>query len=318
MEQEKNKVPSQENENPGLEKFQRAQELYERYFISNEEADFEEMITVLDSIYKNRVKSELREKGCCDKENYEDAMQEARQGIWTRIKKQRETGELHKEFSQYCGGIYTYKVVYLDANLPDSDGTYGELAADPNKKNRAESEVFAEESRNIFGIYLQKYCQAMTNAKAEPPRALALYYARILPHVLYIMYGIETIPDSKGASAAWAFEHMQEKTMEILGEQSEEEMQEWLYDSLRWSENFWNQMDLEIYVNSERKLLKDVVYTEVYDQRRIDDWSESMHKTVTELAHREIKKDKRLANWAVDHIVESDKTYNLFKGGRKK
>ena len=62
MEQEKNKVPSQENENPGLEKFQRAQELYERYFISNEEADFEEMITVLDSIYKNRVKSELREK----------------------------------------------------------------------------------------------------------------------------------------------------------------------------------------------------------------------------------------------------------------
>lgn len=208
MEQEKNKVPSQENENPGLEKFQRAQELYERYFISNEEADFEEMITVLDSIYKNRVKSELREKGCCDKENYEDAMQEARQGIWTRIKKQRETGELHKEFSQYCGGIYTYKavdiakkknsyeqkmrevkkkgkkgkedqksymeVVYLDANLPDSDGTYGELAADPNKKNRAESEVFAEESRNIFGIYLQKYCQAMTNAKAEPPRALAL------------------------------------------------------------------------------------------------------------------------------------------------
>ena len=254
MEQEKNKVPSQDNENPGSEKFQRAQELYERYFISNEEADFEEMITVLDSIYKNRVKSELREKGCCDKENYEDAMQEARQGIWTRIKKQRETGELHKEFSQYCGGIYTYKavdiakkknsyeqkmrevkkkgkkgkedqksymeVVYLDANLPDSDGTYGELAADPNKKNRAESEVFAEESRNIFGIYLQKYCQAMTNAKAEPPRALALYYARILPHVLYIMYGIETIPDTKGASAAWAFEHMQEMTMEILGEQS--------------------------------------------------------------------------------------------------
>ena len=191
MEQEKNKVPSQENENPGLEKFQRAQELYERYFISNEEADFEEMITVLDSIYKNRVKSELREKGCCDKENYEDAMQEARQGIWTRIKKQRETGELHKEFSQYCGGIYTYKavdiankknsyeqkltevkrkgkkgkedqkdpqkqksymeVVYLDANLPDSDGTYGELAADPNKKNRAESEVLRRNQEIFLG-----------------------------------------------------------------------------------------------------------------------------------------------------------------------
>ena len=182
----------------------------------------------------------------------------------------------------------------------------------------AESEVFAEESRNIFGIYLQKYCQAMTNTKAEPPRALALYYARILPHVLHIMYGIETIPDSKGASAAWAFEHMQEKTMEILGEQSEEEMQELMYDSLQWSEHFWKQMQLEIYINSERMFLKDVVYTEVYDQRRIDDWSESMHKTVTELAHREIKKDKRLANWAVDHIVESDKTYNLFKGGRKK
>ena len=234
MEQEKNKVPSQDNENPGSEKFQRAQELYERYFISNAEADFEEMITVLDSIYKNKVRTELWKKGCHDEENYQDAMQEARQGIWTQIKKQRKTGEVRKDFSQYCGGIYTHKavdiakkknsyeqklrevkrkgkkgkedqksymeVVYLDANLPDSDGTYGELAADPNKKNRAESEVFAEESRNIFGIYLQKYCQAMTNAKAEPPRALALYYARILPHVLYIMYGIETIPDSKGGN----------------------------------------------------------------------------------------------------------------------
>ena len=33
MEQEKNKVPSQDNENPGSEKFQRAQELYERYYL---------------------------------------------------------------------------------------------------------------------------------------------------------------------------------------------------------------------------------------------------------------------------------------------
>ena len=64
-----------------MKSFKEHRELYERYFISNEEADFEEMITVLDSIYKNRVKSELREKGCCDKENYEDAMQEARQGF---------------------------------------------------------------------------------------------------------------------------------------------------------------------------------------------------------------------------------------------
>ena len=62
MEQEKNKVPSQDNENPGSEKFQRAQELYERYFISNAEADFEEMITVLDSIYKNKVRTELWKK----------------------------------------------------------------------------------------------------------------------------------------------------------------------------------------------------------------------------------------------------------------
>lgn len=111
MEQEKNKVPSQDNENPGSEKFQRAQELYERYFISNAEADFEEMITVLDSIYKNKVRTELWKKGCHDEENYQDAMQEARQGIWTQIKKQRKTGEVRKDFSQYCGGIYTHKAV---------------------------------------------------------------------------------------------------------------------------------------------------------------------------------------------------------------
>ena len=137
MEQEKNKVPSQENENPGLEKFQRAQELYERYFISNAEADFEEMITVLDSIYKNRVKSELREKGCCDKENYEDAMQEARQGIWTRIKKQRETGELHKEFSQYCGGIYTHKAV----DIAKKKNSYEQKLREVKRKGKKGKEV---------------------------------------------------------------------------------------------------------------------------------------------------------------------------------
>lgn len=63
MEQEKNKVPSQDNENPGSEKFQRAQELYERYFISNAEADFEEMITVLDSNLQKQSKNRVVEEG---------------------------------------------------------------------------------------------------------------------------------------------------------------------------------------------------------------------------------------------------------------
>ena len=210
------------------------------------------------------------------------------------------------------------EVVYLDANLPDSDGTYGELAADPNKKKQSRIRSFCGGIKkyfwDIFAEVLSGNDECKSRAAESSGFILCTYFAACS------LYHVWDRDDSRfqGASAAWAFEHMQEKTMEILGEQSEEEMQEWLYDSLRWSENFWNQMDLEIYVNSERKLLKDVVYTEVYDQRRIDDWSESMHKTVTELAHREIKKDKRLANWAVDHIVESDKTYNLFKGGRKK
>ena len=352
MEQERSSIPSQKQKNPGFEKLKMAQKLYERYFVSNDDADFEKMITVLDSIYKNRVKTELKKKDCYDEENCQDAMQEARQGIWSLIKKQREAGEIQEIFCQYCSGIYIHKavdiamkkisyeqklkevkrkgkkgkedqngqmeVIFLDNNLPDSDATYAEIAADPNKKNRAESKTFAEESSNIFGTYFRKYCQAMTNAKAEPPRALALYYARILPHVLHIIDGTETIPDSMGASATWAFEYMQKKTMEILGKQSEEEMQKSIYGSLQWSENFWNQMELEIYINLEKKRLKDVVYTEVYDKGKIEDWSESMHETVTKLAYREIKKDKRLENWAVDYIVERDKTYKLFKGGSKK
>lgn len=109
MEQEKNKVPSQDNENPGSEKFQRAQELYERYFISNAEADFEEMITVLDSIYKNRVKSELREKGCCDKENYEDARHEARQGFGLGKRNKEKLGNFIRSSANIVAGFILIK-----------------------------------------------------------------------------------------------------------------------------------------------------------------------------------------------------------------
>ena len=137
MEQEKNKVPSQDNENPGSEKFQRAQELYERYFISNAEADFEEMITVLDSIYKNKVRTELWKKGCHDEENYQDAMQEARQGIWTQIKKQRKTGEVRKDFSQYCGGIYTHKAV----DIAKKKNSYEQKLREVKRKGKKGKEV---------------------------------------------------------------------------------------------------------------------------------------------------------------------------------
>lgn len=45
------------------------------------------------------------------------------------------------------------EVVYLDANLPDSDGTYGELAADPNKKTE-QNQKFLQRNQEIFLGYI--------------------------------------------------------------------------------------------------------------------------------------------------------------------
>lgn len=316
--------------------FHKAQKLYEQYHATNDENLFTQLIAITDVVYGKRTRNLLKQNGCYSDESEHTAMQEARIAIWECIRKCRENGQRDPDFIRYCKGIYYHKAmdvvrkqntyrhrfsdeigqapVSLDASLPEGGKSLGDTIEDT--KNSPEISLSLEEQRWVFNSLFLLYCQTLVTAKAEPPRELALYYARILPHVLHINHEIETIPEEKMASAKWAYEHMKGHTMRALGEKSEHEMQELINQTLKWKETFWQQLEQMVCINTEKIFLKDVIYTDVYNKGKIEDWSESMHKTIVKEAYKFAMNDPKLVELATEYISDRDKIYCLIKGGR--
>lgn len=332
MEQAKSNSPATQQSEQGQERFHVAQKLYEEYHMTNDENLFERLITLMDSIYGQKVRQLLKLNGCFNDETEHTALQEARIAIWQRICKCRENGAPDPDFIRYCKGIYYHKgmdavraqntyrkrfsdkqdrpPISLDATISDSGKSIGDIIEDT--QNTPESGISLAEQKRVFNSIFVLYCQCLVNAKAEPPRELALYYARILPHV------IGAIPESKMASAKWAFERMKDQTLKELGEKSETEMQELINQTLRWNEKFWYQLENTICLDGGKVYLKDVIYTDVYNSKKIEDWSESMHRAVAKDIANELMKNQQFVESAVEYISDRDKIYCLFKGGRDK
>ena len=71
-----------------------------------------------------------------------------------------------------------------------------------------------------------------------------------------------------------------------------------------------------VIINTEKKFLKDVIYTDVYGKGKIEDWSESMHKTIVKEAYKIAMNDPKLVESATEYISHRDKIYCLITGGR--
>lgn len=337
MDQEK-KHQSSLSESASIEKFQKIQETYEQYYTSNDESVFSQLINMTDEVYARQIRIILKLNGCYSDESEHTAMQEARIAIWEWICRCRKSGKPDAEFTRYCRGIYRHKAMdvvrnqntykarygneqesgpaYLDATLPDGRKSYGDMIED--KQSNPETILAHKEQKELFNRLFLLYCRSLTVSNAEPPRELALFYARILPHVLHINHEEKTIPDEKMASAKWAFGRMKDKTIQTLGEQSESEMKQLISHTLSWCKNFWTKLDQAVLIDSEKVILKDVVYTSVYDKGKIEDWSESMHKAVVKATLKEVLKDQKLVESATEYISDRDKIYCLIKGGKTK
>lgn len=336
MEQGKsNSLPTTHSESNN-DVFHKAQKLYEQYYATNNENLFTQLIAITDTVYGKRTRNLLKQNGCYSDESEHTAMQEARIAIWERVRKCRENGQPDPDFIRCCKGIYYHKAMdavrrqntyrrrfsdeigqaplSLDASLPESGKSLGDTIEDT--KSSPEISLSLEEQRWVFNSLFLLYCQTLVTTKAEPPRELALYYARILPHVLHINHEIETIPEEKMASAKWAYEHMKGLTMQTLGKKSECEMKKLIDQALKWQETFWQQLEQTVYINTEKKFLKDVIYTDVYGKGKIEDWSESMHKTIVKEAYKIAMNDPKLVESATEYISDRDKIYCLIKGGR--
>lgn len=300
------------------------QKAYENYINSGSTTEMELIIHELDEYCVAWVRRQLWKTGCYSDENEHTAMQESRLAAWKTVEQDKRDGNIRKDFTYYAFGVYKHKVldeirkfstarkqyetVSLDEPIDDSGHTF----ADRISPVILEGERDSEEKRELYEQLFILYCRAFTESTAFPPRSLALYYARVLPHLL------EAIPDNKASSAKWAFEYMADMTLFHLKDDSESYLQTNVSCHLAWCTAFLNQMDsIEEDIDKSRRL-GDVIYTQHFSKGKIEDWAEYMHKVCTKTAMTLVIENKELLETAKSYLSTNDVLYKLVKGGHSR
>lgn len=320
---------------------QKAAALINQQYIKCFEGDenaFSDLIILLDKMYKGLVRRRLRMAGCLNDENEHTAMQDARLAIWFYIQKTKQEKKAEKSFASYCKGIYFHKVsdvirteytsqknyggefTSLEAEaFGEKKGMVGDYVESPKYKgNRSDLIIAADEQRNIFDKSFVMYCDAMTLVDATPQRKVALYYARVLPHLLQVYHNVDTIPDGKAASPKWAIKRMGKRNIFMLGNESQEQMQRFIENTLQWSESFWIQLEDEIETSTGMVKIKDIIFVDEYDEKQIGHMTDYMHKIVAKEWLKEAKRDPVFLSKAIEHTTEMDKISSMLKGGQSR
>ncbi len=295
------------------------QDAYEAYFRNGSDADFEALIHVLDDCCKSYVRTKLKMSGCYSYETEQDIMQESRIGVWKLLEKERSGKSISKNFASYAFVIYKNKT--LDeirkcfgskkkmpaVSLSETIGQDGVEIGDtiPGKKDM--DPVDLAEQRELFRTIFLYYCRSFLETKNFPASPLALYYARVMPHL------IDMVSENIATSAKWAFGYIGEMKIDEMKTESESFLADHVEKTLRWGEEFVRQMDDLIDVNGDKVRVRDIVYTQNYDQRKIADWSEYMHKNCVKNSYRMIMADKRILGLAVEYISHRDALFAFFK-----
>lgn len=196
----------------------------------------------------------------------------------------------------------------LSDPIGDSGQTYEERIA----PIQFDDETARDERRKLYEKIFLIYCQSFLESATFPPRCLALYYARVLPHLL------GAIPDSKATSAKWAFEYIGNRTVGELKDDSEIYLSNNVEQSLKWGDKFVRQLLAEINENGVSVRLKDIAYTASYDKGKIEDWADYMHKASTKAAMHVLLKDAELLELAKEYISRSDTLYKFIERGNSR
>lgn len=329
---------------------------YEKY-VNGDDSLLESIIQTIDKKYREVVVRKLYVPGCYDDEGAHTALQEARIAVWNLLENSRKKQEVKPNFFYFCKKIYYYKAIdairskkkeldyygkdyvdpkkkkqmsveekscwgaitSLDKMLPSENDTIGSALEDKiHKGNRPDNMIEDEEKRKFFDISVEIYCKMLTRSDDEPPKILALYYSRILPHILHIYSNIETIPDKKAGSPKWAREKMGLRTIGELSEESEGQLQQYILEELTWCEAYWKQLDLEVDVTSGTQIMRNIIFAKQYNEKQIGHMTDKMHKAVTKSWMEQMKKDPELVENGIDYTVELDKISEILKGGLSK
>lgn len=290
------------------------------YLEKRVEFAFGELLLLLDEYCIPWVRKQLWKTGCYSDEIEDIALQDARMAVFEVVKSAIGSNQAKDNFVHYAFGIYknkTLNAIRKELNrrnkLPtvsteEPIGESGKKIQDilpPVPFDYGEK----DDLRKVYGGVFRVYCTAFLTSKAFPPSCIALYYARVLPHLL------EDILDSKATSAKWAIKRMESKSIDDLKRDSEHTLQYHVDSGLAWGGEFIRQLNDELSVSGRTVRLGDVIYTEVYDKGKTEDWAESMHKTTIKAAIVLLTEDRELFDLAKEYAT-NDNVLNRFMGKR--
>lgn len=180
-------------------------------------------------------------------------------------------------FASFCHKICRNETYdYLDKMSREDDSKSTDKKSKTTIKDMTpvvpsiEEELEKRRRINASKILFSKYCYCFMHSDAFPPDSLALCYARVLPHIIGEV--------RTAASAKWAFEKMRDLTIGELYKESEQIIRSRVNNTLCWGKEFVRALDEFVSLGNFSGPLKDVVYTSVYDSKKIEDRAEYRHK----------------------------------------
>ena len=155
--------------------------------------------------------------------------------------------------------------------------------------------------KEFFGKILLLYCRTLFRYDGEPPRSLALFYARLYSH-----FSLELSVNSRSRAAAappagstgktasrteWALSVMKGKTVSYLMEESQKAASWFFSTAICWCEAMINQLLLPYPGIPDERKLGDLIYTEWFQKKQVSHWADDFHKTIYKKTARLIQED---------------------------
>lgn len=207
---------------------------------------------------------------------------------------------------------------YIPISLekPNEDGTTlgSNIGGNPHYK------PWDDARRQFAATALLIYVKAFLSLEVPPQSSLAMFYARLLPHIR------GSVDDNKTTSVSEAFRVMGKKTVETLADESEREIKENFLKSLGWSKYFRTHLDDEMMTVTGNVPLRKIVYTEKFTTSETEHWSTAVHKSCVKKVSEIVMQNKELIKSAEDFIpeyilardgeVKPSILYKAFTGGR--
>lgn len=175
---------------------------------------------------------------------------------------------------------------YIPISLgkPNEDG----ITLADNIESDSHYEPWDDARRQFAATAVLIYVKAFLSLEVPPQSSLALFYARLLPHIR------GSVDDNKTTSVSEAFRVMGKKTVETLADESEREIKEAFLKSLGWSKYFRTHLDDEMMTVTGNVPLRKIVYTEKFTTSETEHRSTAVHKSCVKKSQRNCNAKQRI------------------------